>query len=770
MPALHFLPINAQITLHSIGKYFLILLIGLSLTACGNDQQSQDQTSTTPESTKEPSPEELSPEKSGAIESSSDSISSEDAFTGRVVKGVISNAIINVYPIINNDNTYSVDKSAPPVTTRTNGNGYYQVKTTTKRKDRYYYVEVLTDENSKMLCDFNTGCESSDGGFANFGESFSLTTGFTLSNVVKSKAGKINHAPISPLTHLSIKHAESLPGGISPENIIAGQQFIESTFELGSDALALIPTDLTSVSEIRKLKSQELKLGLISASFMPIIELPLWHKLSMQSIDEIILNANKLAIFLNDGSLSTQSAKTLSVIETDTYKHYNTLTSTPLVILEHPTSISALEGDNVQLDVLASASKSISYQWLKDGLTLDNETSESLFLDSVSASSTGVYSVIVKTSTESIESLSALVSVETSISPVSIVTHPSSVVATEGDSISFKVIAEGDTPLSYQWQKGGSVLINETSSSITLHPITLSDAGTYSALISNNFSSVQSNFADLTVLPAIEPIMITEQPTNVIINEGNAASFSISATGGGFISYQWRKNDQVIPEAYGSVFAINTTTLEDSGSYDVILSNSVGTKLSQPASLNVISNAEPVTIINHPQGLSVNEGEAAYLVVKASGEGLLNYQWLKDGESMAGSNTEQFIIGKTILSDQGSYQVIVSNEESSTLSDTAYVSIIPSPIITNPSTVNLSWNIPTLRADGSELIASDIQGYIIAYGTDSLNLDQEISVNGSNTVSASIELWPNTYYLRIATLDANNVQSDFSNSVQITLE
>tara|TARA_R110001599_G_scaffold58083_2_gene159995 strand:- start:624 stop:2924 length:2301 start_codon:yes stop_codon:yes gene_type:complete len=753
-----------RIDLNLFGKYCLCLAILFVITACGSDSNS------------------LTPEIDAAniSESTVDTnIEEEASFSGRVVKGVISNAIIKVYPIININNTYVVDKDASPITTRTNGSGYYQVRPTNKKNDQYFYLEVVTDENSKMLCDIDTGCESSDGSPVNFGESFNLTTGFTLSNVVKSKRGRINHAPISPLTHLAIKHAQAMTGGISPDNVLAGKRFIERTFELGDNALELTPTDLTSLSEIRKLKYSELKLGLISASFMPYIEQSDWDNSSTLPINEIILRANQLANFLNDGSLSTQSATLLSTLETDTFSHYQSLTATdtdippviyeePPVIYEQPSSIVVIEGETAQLNVVASSSESIRYQWLKDNLEITNETSDSLILSDARQSSEGIYSVVVTTDGGSIESLSALVTVEAAPQPVSIVTQPTSLVTTEGDNISLKVSVEGDDPITYQWQKGGSILINQTSSTLILPAITLLDAGTYSVTVSNNVNSLQSDFADISVLPAVDPITIIEHPSNTQINEGESTSLSVIASGGGFISYQWRKNSQAIPGAYSSTYAINASTSEDSGNYDVILSNSIGSKISQAATLSVIAKVEPVMIIDQSQSLSINEGEPAALFVNVSGGGTLNYQWFKDDTSIAYSNSAQFTISDTTIGDQGNYHVIVTNEDSYVRSETVYLAI--NPAITLPSTVQLSWSIPDAREDGSELLLSDIQGYHIVYGTDAYNLDQSINIEDGASVMTTIDLMPNTYYFKIATVEVTSVQSDFSETIEVTLE
>jgi len=744
----------------SIYKVLLSILICFVLTACGSSSGEQAH-----EQNQGASPEASEPDNN----QENTDLQEESSFAGRVVKGVISNAVIKVYPIINDQGSYRIDTNATPITTRTNSSGYYQVKPSKGKKDFYYYLEVVTDENSQMLCDLDTGCLSSTGAMADFGDAFTLATGFTLSNVVKSKAGKINHAPISPLTHLATQYTQTLSGGFSPENISTAKRFIEAKFEFADRALELTPADLTALSEVRKLKSQELKLGLISASFMPYIENPDWDNLATLPMSDLLLTASQLAQFLANSGLSTQSSNTLAALEEETFIQYSKLTVTPLVISDHPASTTAIEGDNVQLTVIANSSEAISYQWLKGGAEIEHEITSTLDFTNIVLEAAGEYSVRVSTASESKESLSALISVSPAPKAVLIVSQPQSVVATEGDDIYLEVSAEGDGPLVYQWQKGGSILVNETSKRLNLSPLSLSDAGTYRAIVSNNINLVESDFADIAVLEAIEALAILQQPVDVDINEGNAASFSVTASGGGFISYQWRKNALAIEGAYTASYTINSTNIDDAGTYDVVVTNSVGNLRSQSASLNIIPNIVPIILLQQPQDVSVNENESVTLFVSASSEDLLTYQWLKNGIPLSNVNTAYLTISNANLEDQASYEVIVSNDSSMLRSNAAYISVITAPIET-PVAVTLTWEMPDLRVDGSPLLPSEIQGYEIIYGASLAGLDQSLSVTNAETLMTTINLLPGSYYFKIATVEATDIQGDFSQPIQITLQ
>src|SRR5262249_16680118 len=70
---------------------------------------------------------------------------------------------------------------------------------------------------------------------------------------------------------------------------------------------------------------------------------------------------------------------------------------------------------------------------------------------------------------------------------------------TVGNTVRFNVTAAGTSPLSYQWSFGTNILVGATSSTLTLTNVQLSDAGTYSVIVSNSAGSVVSSAATLTV-------------------------------------------------------------------------------------------------------------------------------------------------------------------------------------------------------------------------------------------------------------------------------
>jgi glucose/arabinose dehydrogenase len=85
----------------------------------------------------------------------------------------------------------------------------------------------------------------------------------------------------------------------------------------------------------------------------------------------------------------------------------------------------------------------------------------------------------------------------------SITTHPANQSVSVGQSATFSVVAAGDPPLSYQWQRNNVNIPGATSSSYTINPVAAQDNGAqFRVVVTNNLGSATSNNATLTVVNA----------------------------------------------------------------------------------------------------------------------------------------------------------------------------------------------------------------------------------------------------------------------------
>jgi hypothetical protein len=97
-----------------------------------------------------------------------------------------------------------------------------------------------------------------------------------------------------------------------------------------------------------------------------------------------------------------------------------------------------------------------------------------------------------------VEIIRSNVKIPAGIAPT-ILTPPVGQTATVGDTITFTAAAQGTAPLSYQWEKNGVAIPNQTTLSLTLNNVTAADSGFYSILVSNSAGSTNSPAAALNV-------------------------------------------------------------------------------------------------------------------------------------------------------------------------------------------------------------------------------------------------------------------------------
>ena len=87
-----------------------------------------------------------------------------------------------------------------------------------------------------------------------------------------------------------------------------------------------------------------------------------------------------------------------------------------------------------------------------------------------------------------------------------ITTQPTNQTVVLGGNATFSVAASGTAPVSYQWQFGGTNILNATNVSLTLTSVQLSQAGNYSVTVSNIVGLTNSIAATLTVtVPVCTP-------------------------------------------------------------------------------------------------------------------------------------------------------------------------------------------------------------------------------------------------------------------------
>ncbi len=92
------------------------------------------------------------------------------------------------------------------------------------------------------------------------------------------------------------------------------------------------------------------------------------------------------------------------------------------------------------------------------------------------------------------------------------------------------------------------------------------------------------------------PLVSGPTPATITEGVGNSASFSVSLTGIGPFTYQWRRNGGDVPGQTNATLALGNVQLTDAGSYSVVIGYVGGSVTSSPVSL-VVFTPEPARVI-----------------------------------------------------------------------------------------------------------------------------------------------------------------------------
>ena len=259
-------------------------------------------------------------------------------------------------------------------------------------------------------------------------------------------------------------------------------------------------------------------------------------------------------------------------------------------IIAQPVSISILTGQTATFSVTATGTAPLAYQWKMNGAAIAGATGSTYTTPTETTSNNGAqFTVAVSNAAGTVISNAATLTVTTTPVPPSITTQPSNQTIFAGQTATFSVVANGTSPLSYQWSQNGTPIGGATSSSYTTPAETTSNSGaTFSVVVSNSVGSATSNNATLTVNPDPVAPTITSQPASQTINAGQTATFSVTASGTAPLSYQWLQNGTAIGGATSSSYTTPVESVSNSGThFSVTVSNSAGSATSNTATLTV---------------------------------------------------------------------------------------------------------------------------------------------------------------------------------------
>jgi hypothetical protein len=160
---------------------------------------------------------------------------------------------------------------------------------------------------------------------------------------------------------------------------------------------------------------------------------------------------------------------------------------------------------------------------------------------------------------------------------------------------------------------------------------------------------------------------ITTQPASLAEYHGTTVTFGVIATGSA-LKYQWYFNDKAIARATGLTYSVKAAATA-AGNYKVVVSNTLGSETSNTATLTLRPNASwNWSAASTNQTVSAST-PVTFGVENVTGPGVITYQWLKDGKTIAGATARELSIGQASLSNAGLYSLAITTSAGKVTTD-----------------------------------------------------------------------------------------------------
>jgi len=339
---------------------------------------------------------------------------------------------------------------------------------------------------------------------------------------------------------------------------------------------------------------------------------------------------------------------------------------TPVPTFITQPSLIAVFTSNVTFQVTVQGAAPLSFQWYFNGAPLSDNghyigsTQTNLTIDDFQPADIGDYTLVVSNSAGSTTSAAATITV---LNPI-VTSQPQGQSALGGDTVTIGVGTTGQQPLNYQWLFDGTNLDGATNNPLTLSNVLVSETGTYSVVVSNNYSAVLSSNATLTV-QAMDVFFVSGNQT---VPAGGSAQFDVGIEGQQ-LYYQWLCNGtNLVNNTNFGILMLANLQLSQAGLYSVIVTNPYGATTTSVGNLTVL----PLAITTQPKSIISWPGNTIAFSLTTAGVAPFTYQWLYNGtNSLPGTDTNFLVLSNVQPSQFGNYSVIVTNNYESITSSVA---------------------------------------------------------------------------------------------------
>jgi len=282
--------------------------------------------------------------------------------------------------------------------------------------------------------------------------------------------------------------------------------------------------------------------------------LPLRYRWRSNAV--FIVNATNATYTI--ANVQTNHAASYSVVITNVAGSVTSTVATLTVLVPptftvQPVAKTVLAGSNVTFTATATGTAPLAYQWRKDAGAIPDATNSSYNLPSAQTNNAGSYSVVVTNLAGAATSSNAVLVVN---ARPTIVTQPTTQSAVIGADVTFAVGAGGTAPLRYQWRKNAVAIGGATNEVYALANVQTNAAADYTVVVTNNFGSVTSAVATLTINLTPPVLNFAAGGGNVVMSwSTNWPGFTLQSTTNMNLPGAWASNPPP-PVVSGASFVV----------------------------------------------------------------------------------------------------------------------------------------------------------------------------------------------------------------------
>lgn len=176
---------------------------------------------------------------------------------------------------------------------------------------------------------------------------------------------------------------------------------------------------------------------------------------------------------------------------------------------------------------------------------------------------------------------------------LTILKQPSSKMMASTETLNLSLSVNGSAAYKIDWFRNNQKI--GSGSSYTRANTTLADSGTYSCTVTMGTLKRTCKSFNISVLNAPK---ISKVSGNQMATEGDNVNLAVTASGSD-ISYQWYRNGKALSGATKANLSLGQIALDEAGKYTCVVSNDIGSTVSQAANVSVVA-----AVINHIANLS----------------------------------------------------------------------------------------------------------------------------------------------------------------------